>query len=100
VTGGTGTFEQTASKHDVDTLTRCRTRSVTVVKEIAVVLAPEGSHPGHLGKLTRLVPFEMVDAALAATGTLQPRVRRLPSRAVVYLLLAGGLFAELGWRQV
>src|SRR5205823_2164670 len=28
------------------------------------------------------------------------RVRVLPSRVVVYLLLAGGLFAELGYRQV
>jgi Insertion element 4 transposase N-terminal/Transposase DDE domain len=56
--------------------------------------------PGHLGELTRIVPFEMVDAALAATGTLQLRVRCLPSRVVVYLLLAGCLFAELGYRQV
>jgi hypothetical protein len=25
------------------------------------------SHPGHLGELTRIVPFEMVDAVLAET---------------------------------
>jgi Insertion element 4 transposase N-terminal/Transposase DDE domain len=56
--------------------------------------------PGHLGELTQIVPFEMVDQALAATGTTQARVRVLPSRVVVYLLLAGGLFAELGYRQV
>ncbi len=42
----------------------------------------------------------MVDAALAETGTTQARVRDLPSRVVVYLLLAGGLFAELGYVQV
>ena len=56
--------------------------------------------PGHLGELTQIVPFEMVDQALAATGTTQARIRVLPARVVVYLLLAGCLFAELGYRQV
>ena len=56
--------------------------------------------PGHLGELTQQVPFEMVDAVLAETGAVQRRVRALPARVVVYLLLAGCLFAELGYRQV
>jgi hypothetical protein len=56
--------------------------------------------PGHLGELTQIVPFEMVEQALAVTGTTQAPLRVLPSRVVVYLLLAGGLFAELGYRQV
>lgn len=56
--------------------------------------------PGHLGELTQQVPFEMVDEALASTGRVQARVRDLPSRVVVYLLLAAGLFAEIGYRQV
>jgi hypothetical protein len=56
--------------------------------------------PGHLGELTRIVPFEMVDLALAATSSTRRRTRRLPARVVVYLLLAGCLFAELGYRQV
>jgi Insertion element 4 transposase N-terminal/Transposase DDE domain len=56
--------------------------------------------PGHLGELTRIVSFDMVDAALAETGTTQVRVRDLPSRVVIYLLLAAGLFAELGYGQV
>lgn len=56
--------------------------------------------PGHLGELTRIVPFEMVDAALADTHRVQARVRALPSRVVVYLLLAAALFAECGYRQV
>jgi hypothetical protein len=56
--------------------------------------------PGHLGELTQQVPFEMVDAVLTETGAVQRRVRDLPSRVVVYLLLAGCLFAELGYRQV
>jgi hypothetical protein len=56
--------------------------------------------PGHLGELTRLIPFEMVDAILTATRRVQQRVRRLPARVVVYLVLAGCLFAELGYPQV
>jgi hypothetical protein len=56
--------------------------------------------PGHLGELTQLVPFEMVDEALAETGCVQRRIRALPSRVVVYLLLAGCLFPELGYAGV
>jgi hypothetical protein len=50
--------------------------------------------------LTRIVPFEMVDAALGETGAVQQRLRLLPSRVVVYLLLAAGLFTEIGFAQV
>jgi hypothetical protein len=56
--------------------------------------------PGHVGELTQIVPFDMVDAALAEAGAAQKRVRDLPSRVVVYLLLAAALFAELGYQQV
>lgn len=56
--------------------------------------------PGHLGELTRIVSFDLVDAALEATGAMQSRVRLLPSRVVVYLLLAGALFADIGYRGV
>jgi hypothetical protein len=42
----------------------------------------------------------MVDEVLAETGAVQLRVRELPSRVVVYLLLAGCLFADLGYRKV
>jgi len=56
--------------------------------------------PGHLGELTQLVPFEMGDEALIATGRVQARLRDLPSRVVVYLLLAGCLFPGLGYPQV
>lgn len=41
----------------------------------------------------------MVDAVLEETCRVQRRVRDLPSRVVVYLL-AGCLFAELGYSQV
>ena len=67
----------------------------TTIRVASGVLAP-----GHLGELTQIVPFEMVDAALTATGTIQARTRLLPARVVVYLLLAGCLFAELGYQQV
>lgn len=62
--------------------------------------APGVFAAGHLGELTQIVPFEMVDAALARAGGTQQRARRLPSRVVVYLLLAGALFTGQGWRQV
>jgi hypothetical protein len=66
----------------------------------AVVVAGGRFAPGHLGELTQQVPFEMVDAALEETCRLQRRVRGLPARVVVYLLLAGCLFADLGVSQV
>ena len=56
--------------------------------------------PGHLGELTRIVSHDLVDAALENTGRMQRRVRALPSRVVVYLLLAGALFTEIGYRGV
>lgn len=56
--------------------------------------------PGHLGELTQHVPFEMVDAACDETGTTQKRVRDLPSRVVVYLLLAACLFPDIGYNGV
>lgn len=43
---------------------------------------------------------DLVDAALENTGRVQRRVRVLPSRVVVYVLLAGALFAEIGYQQV
>jgi hypothetical protein len=56
--------------------------------------------PGHLGEVTQQVPFEMVDAVLEQTCRVQRRARDLPARVVVYLLLGGCLFAELGYSQV
>ncbi len=66
----------------------------------AVTVAGGRFAPGHLGELTQQVPFEMVDAVLEQTCRVQRRVRELPARVVVYLLLAGCLFAELGYGQV
>ncbi|MFE6904787.1 transposase domain-containing protein, partial [Streptomyces sp. NPDC057717] len=55
---------------------------------------------GHLGELTRYVPFDLVDAVLAETGRVQNRLRLLPSRVGVYFLLALGLFPHLGYVRV
>ena len=56
--------------------------------------------PGHLGELTSIVPFELVDAVLSETRTVQRRLRDLPSRVGVYFLLAMCLFPEVGYRLV
>ena len=66
----------------------------------AVTVAGGRFAPGHLGELTQQVPFEMVDAVLEQTCRIQRRIRVLPARVAVYLLLAGCLFAELGYTQV
>jgi hypothetical protein len=73
-------------------------QSVIITRTVTV--APGRFAPGHLGELTQQVPFEMVDAVLAQTDRVQSRIRDLPARVVVYLLLAGCLFAELGYVQV
>ncbi|MFG2676858.1 IS4 family transposase [Streptomyces sp. NPDC048445] len=56
--------------------------------------------PGHLGELTKYVPFELVDAVLEETGTVERRRRILPSRVGVYFVLALGLFPHLGYAKV
>jgi hypothetical protein len=57
-----------------------------------------------LGELTALVPFELVDAVLDETHSVQRRLRGLPSRVGVYFLLAMCLFPEVGyllvWRKL
>ncbi len=56
--------------------------------------------PGHLGELTPIVPFELVDAILAETSTVQARLRELPSRVGMYFVLAMCLFPDVGYRGV
>ncbi|WP_242483248.1 IS4 family transposase [Streptomyces sp. HSG2] len=50
--------------------------------------------------MTRIVPFELVDAVLVECGTVQQRLRKLPARVIVYLLLAAALFEDCGYREV
>ena len=56
--------------------------------------------PGHLGELTRVVPFELVDAMLEESGGRERRLRLLPSRVGVYFMLAMCLFPRAGYRGV
>ncbi|HUY51606.1 MAG TPA: transposase domain-containing protein [Streptosporangiaceae bacterium] len=56
--------------------------------------------PGHLGELTRIVPFEMADAVLEETRARERRLRVLPSRAVLYFVLAMCLFPGTGYLGV
>ena len=65
-----------------------------------IVVAGGVFAPGHLGELTRIIPFEMVDEVLAGCGAAQRRVRKLPARVVVYLLLAAALFEPAGYLAV
>lgn len=68
------------------------TRTITVA---AGVFAP-----GHLGELTRIVPFDLVDAVLAEHRAEQRRLRMLPARVGVYFVLGLGLFPGLGYSGV
>ncbi len=56
--------------------------------------------PGHLGELTRIVPFEMADAVLEEARARERRVRLLPSRTGVYFMLALCLFPQGGYLAV
>ncbi|MGH7611039.1 MAG: IS4 family transposase [Candidatus Dormibacteria bacterium] len=68
------------------------TRTITVA---AGVFAP-----GHLGELTQVIPFELVDGVLADARATQRRLRALPSRVGVYFVLALGLFPQAGYLGV
>ena len=74
--------------------------SVTVTGTHVVTVAEGVYAPGHLGELTQYLPFELVDDVLAATGTVQRRLRDLPSRVGVYFVLALALFPGLGYARV
>lgn len=71
-------------------------QSATVNVSRTITVAAGVFAPGHLGELTQVIPFELVDAVLAETGAVQQRLRDLPSRVGVYLLLAMGLFETVG----
>jgi len=77
-----------------------RTESATTTITRAVTVAAGVFAPGHLGELTQYLPFELVDDVLERTGTVQRRLRELPSRVGVYFLLALGMFPRLGYPRV
>ena len=77
-----------------------RTESATTTITRAVTVAAGVFAPGHLGELTQYLPFELVDDVLERTGTVQRRLRELPSRVGVYFLLALGMYPRLGYPRV
>jgi hypothetical protein len=71
--------------------------SVTTV----ITVAAGAFAPGHLGELTRIIPFELADAVLGEVpGATERRVRLLPSRVGLYFLLAMCLFPHSGYLGV
>jgi hypothetical protein len=71
-------------------------RSAVTTVTTTITVAAGVLAPGHLGELTRIVPFEMADAVLEEGGP-ERRVRLLPSLAGVYFLLAMCLFPHCGY---
>jgi hypothetical protein len=64
------------------------------------MVAPGALAPGHLGELTRIVPFELVDCLVDQARARERRLRLLPSRTGVYFLLAMCLFPRAGYLAV
>ncbi|WP_229076850.1 IS4 family transposase [Actinoplanes sp. DH11] len=74
--------------------------SATVTLTRTITAAAGVFAPGHLGELTRFLPFDLVDAVLAETVRVQQRLRDLPSRVVVYFVIALSLFPRSGYLLV
>ena len=53
-----------------------------------------------IGVLTRIVPRDVVDEVLLATGRREKRRRLLPARVVVYFVLAMSLFFDDGYEEL
>jgi Insertion element 4 transposase N-terminal/Transposase DDE domain len=79
---------------------RGRLRSAVTTVMRSVTVAAGVFAPGHLGELTRQVPFELVDAVLEQTRATERRLRMLPSRVGVYFVVALALFPALGSTKV
>jgi Insertion element 4 transposase N-terminal/Transposase DDE domain len=65
-----------------------------------IMVAPGPLAPGHLGELTRIVPFELVDCLVDDARARERRFRLLPSRTGMYFLLAMCLFPRAGYLAV
>jgi hypothetical protein len=74
--------------------------AVAAVITRTITVAAGAFAPGHLGELTRIVPFELVDGVLEEAGGRERRLRLLPSRAGVYFVLAMCLFPQAGYLGV
>jgi len=76
------------------------TRSAVTAITTTITVAAGVFAPGHLGELTRVIPFELADAVLEETCTREQRLRALPSRAGLYFVLAMCLFPGAGYAGV
>jgi hypothetical protein len=65
-----------------------------------VLAAPGVFAPGHIGELTQVIDFALVDAVLEETGARERRLRLLPSRVVVYFVLALALLEHCSYQAV
>jgi hypothetical protein len=77
-----------------------RVQSAIITVSRSMTTAAGVFAPGHLGELTQCLPFELVDDVLEQTGTVQRRLRDLPSRVGVYFLLTLAMFPRLGYLRV
>jgi len=75
-------------------------QSAMVTVSRLVTVAAGAFAPGHLGELTRYLPFELVDDVLESTGAVQKRMRALPSRVGMYFVLTMTLFPGIGYLKV
>jgi len=75
-------------------------QSAMVTVPCLVTVAAGAFAPGHLGELTRYLPFELADDVLEMTGAVQKRMRALPSRVGMYFVLAMTLFPGIGYLRV
>ncbi len=75
-------------------------QSAMVTVPCLVTVAAGVFAPGHLGELTRYLPSGLADDVLEMTGTVQKRMRALPSRAGMYFVLAMTLFPGIGYLRV
>jgi hypothetical protein len=75
-------------------------QSATQTHSRAITVAAGPYAAGHVGELTQVIPFELVDAVLAECGATEQRLRDLPSRVGVYLVVAMGLFEHVGLELV
>jgi Insertion element 4 transposase N-terminal/Transposase DDE domain len=62
--------------------------------------APGVLASGQLGELTQVIDFALVDAVLEETRATERRRRLLPSRVVVYFVLALALFEHVSYQGV
>jgi hypothetical protein len=76
-------------------------RSAVMSVASVITVAAGAFAPGHLGELTRIIPFELAGAVLDEfPGATERRVRLLPSRVGLYFVLAMCLFPQPGYLGV